>query len=196
MSEDLKEMRNQDDKKNWDPSYHYEEITSGSLNSYGIWDIPGSEYMISMWPTFYRYVSVTAVLFVVDGMETDGSMIAKTKRLMNVLLNEDELRQAAFILIVNIAQDSTDSGALSKKERERENQGMKDEIEDKEHMITSTMAELLGADVIKQQAWNAPRFRCYGMNCAQLDGPSNKVWSKIVEDIYKIYITFGPGYHA
>merc|ERR1712217_924910 len=53
-----------------DPGYHYEEMASVSkLKKYGIWDVPGTAEMVGLWPMFYRYIKVCAILFVVDGSE-------------------------------------------------------------------------------------------------------------------------------
>merc|ERR1719401_2468812 len=90
-----------------DPGYHYEELYHNSMGRYGIWDVPGNEAYVRMWPMFYRYVNITAVIFVVD-VKPDyvttpegENRIAKARRLMRFLLNEDELRVAAFVLILN-----------------------------------------------------------------------------------------------
>merc|ERR1712113_779878 len=91
-------------KQNKDPCYHYEEMTSKSLGQYGIWDIPGSEVMVRMWPMFYRYLRMTAVFFVVDAFSAskeDLDKIAQARHQIEFLLNEDELRTAAFVLIIN-----------------------------------------------------------------------------------------------
>jgi GTPase SAR1 family protein len=170
ISEDLHSLRDVN-SRNWDPGYHYEELTSNTIKQYGIWDVPGTDFMISMWPTFYRYVRVTAVLFVVDEESSqDEIKVATTKRHMHFLLNEDELRIAAFILIINTRdEDSTqDSSAASK-----------------------TMEELLGVEEVRSQPWNKLRFRSHSMNVKVTDGVNNKVWKEIIEDIHKISIKVG-----
>eukprot|EP00928_Gymnodinium_smaydae_P080731 TRINITY_DN64377_c0_g1_i1.p1 TRINITY_DN64377_c0_g1~~TRINITY_DN64377_c0_g1_i1.p1 ORF type:complete len:217 (+),score=44.82 TRINITY_DN64377_c0_g1_i1:156-806(+) len=151
----------------WDPGYHYEELSTGSLKKFGIWDVPGSESMMPMWPLFYRYVQVTAVIFVVDGSEAPEKL-PKAKRQMYHLLNEDELRSAAFILIVNQKRGCTAQQA-------------------------ATAFEVLGASEIEGQSWNAPRFRKFSFDCEKITGVSDKNWRDVVEEIYKIYISVGPG---
>lgn len=88
-----------------DPSYHYEEFPgSGSHKAYGIWDIPGGEVMRRMWPMFYRYLRISAVLFVVntkDETVEDLEKMELNRRLLHFLLNEDELRCAAFVVVLN-----------------------------------------------------------------------------------------------
>merc|ERR1711972_470079 len=97
-----------------DPSYHYEEMSSMSMK-YGIWEVPGNEVMMRMWPMFYRYVRISAVLFVVDVYSehwSDVETVTANRYWMNLLLNEDELRTAAFVLILNIAEGSRDSTVM------------------------------------------------------------------------------------
>merc|ERR1712151_1431453 len=85
-----------------DPTYHYEEMKWKALK-YGIWEIPGSDVMIRQWPMFYRYVRMSACLFVVDAhSDKKFDEIEKSRYWLQYLLNEDELRCAAFVLVLNI----------------------------------------------------------------------------------------------
>merc|ERR1712176_877961 len=87
-----------------DPAYHYEELNSAHFK-YGIWEIPGNEVFTRMWPMFYRYVRMSAVLFVVDAFsehKEDVDRLTKARSWINFLLNEDEIRTAAFVLILNV----------------------------------------------------------------------------------------------
>mmetsp|Transcript_58346 Transcript_58346/g.190286 ORF Transcript_58346/g.190286 Transcript_58346/m.190286 type:complete len:222 (+) Transcript_58346:200-865(+) len=89
---------------NGDPGYHYEELNSKSMGSYGIWDVPGTPEMVGMWPAFYRYVQVCCIIFVVDGSQEfldDETRMTEVKRLIAKLLHEDELRGAAFVVVIN-----------------------------------------------------------------------------------------------
>merc|ERR1719262_1299162 len=54
-------------KENRDVGYHYEELTGSRKFKYGIWDVPGSKAMRRIWPMFYRYVKISAVIFMIDG---------------------------------------------------------------------------------------------------------------------------------
>jgi len=90
--------------KGMDPSYHYEEFPAFGSFRYGIWDIPGGEVMRRMWPMFYRYLRISAVLFVVNTKDETVEDLEKmdlNRRLLHFLLNEDELRCAAFVVILN-----------------------------------------------------------------------------------------------
>jgi GTPase SAR1 family protein len=174
---------------NRDPGYHYEEFTlGGNLGKYGLWDVPGFKEMQPMWPMYYRYINVTAVLFIVNGsrawaektFDTDGGgaaketwqdkfedFMAKTKHQLEFMLNEDELRLCAFFLIIN-------------------DHGEKDA--DWEHVIKLS----LNAYEIQEQPWNSQRFRMYTMNVAEVH-ERGSTWKEILNEIYKIYISYGGG---
>jgi len=105
-----------------DVSYHYEELSSKMLKNYGIWDVPGS--LISVWPTFYRYIRISAAIFVVDASKEaseNEKSLRDARRVLNFLLNEDELRQAAFIVIINERSETTKNKKSQKKEGEKKN---------------------------------------------------------------------------
>mmetsp|Transcript_81136 Transcript_81136/g.173582 ORF Transcript_81136/g.173582 Transcript_81136/m.173582 type:complete len:217 (-) Transcript_81136:47-697(-) len=166
------EKNRRSDGKDWDPGYHYEELNIGRLKHHGVWDVPGSEAMINMWPTFYRYISVVAVLFVVDGSNAgakDEAKLAKARNLLHFLLNEDELRVSAFVLVINERV-----GPQYPEERSNMQQ----------------IAHALGVHEIMEQDWNKSRFHMVNLNCAEV---STHAWEKVVEDIYRIYITWGGG---
>jgi len=100
----VSDMKGDGESKDDDISYHYEELTSKvpGLRKYGLWDVPGS--LSAVWPTFYRYIRITATIFVVNASKEateKESELREAKRVLAFLLNEDELRQAAFIVIIN-----------------------------------------------------------------------------------------------
>jgi hypothetical protein len=89
-------------RRDVDPCYHYEEFMSAKENlSYALWDLPGGPAWHKLWPTFYRFMTVAAVVFIVDGNEEDPLKIEDGKAMFRQLLGEDELRDAAFCVIVN-----------------------------------------------------------------------------------------------
>mmetsp|Transcript_40608 Transcript_40608/g.107614 ORF Transcript_40608/g.107614 Transcript_40608/m.107614 type:complete len:216 (-) Transcript_40608:15-662(-) len=100
MEDELAQMRKPNEKDEIeDCSYHYEEFTS-EMNC-GIWEVPGTPAMIMTWKYFYSAIRMHAVIFVVDSLEEDEQRIELSKRLLHGLLNEDELRRAAFLIIFN-----------------------------------------------------------------------------------------------
>mmetsp|Transcript_20196 Transcript_20196/g.36604 ORF Transcript_20196/g.36604 Transcript_20196/m.36604 type:complete len:246 (-) Transcript_20196:147-884(-) len=113
MEHDLKAMREQkqvkqdkDAEPQWeveDAGYHYEETALG-----GFWEVPGTPAMRQMWPSFYRAIKIHGVIFVVDGSDKSDAKeenIELAKRSLHFLMNEDELRNAAFIVIINMRGD-------------------------------------------------------------------------------------------
>jgi hypothetical protein len=66
-----------------------------------IWDLPGDLWWQRLWPTFYRYQVVSGVVFIVDGQDEDTLNLERAKAIFRQLLAEDELRNAAFIVLVN-----------------------------------------------------------------------------------------------
>jgi hypothetical protein len=111
--------QNAETRRAEDPGYHYEEFTSRDGMEYGIWDLPGDLWWQRLWPTFYRFQVVNAVVFIVDGQDEDPLNLQRAKALFRQLLAEDELRNAAFIVVVNdkkkklAGKDGAEGGILA-----------------------------------------------------------------------------------
>eukprot|EP00928_Gymnodinium_smaydae_P067256 TRINITY_DN50199_c0_g1_i1.p1 TRINITY_DN50199_c0_g1~~TRINITY_DN50199_c0_g1_i1.p1 ORF type:complete len:229 (-),score=35.58 TRINITY_DN50199_c0_g1_i1:148-834(-) len=83
-----------------DPGYHYEELSRPF--SYGLWEVPGTDAMRHVWPTFYRSIKIHGIIFVVGvGSEETDERIDNARKQLHNLMNEDELRNACFCVIVN-----------------------------------------------------------------------------------------------
>lgn len=80
--------------------FHYEEVNKLGMQL-GMWDLPGSDSVRQLWPIFYRWIEVTAVVMVVSLTDTRPERIAEVRRLIRVLVNEDELRAAQFAVVLN-----------------------------------------------------------------------------------------------
>lgn len=101
ITSDMQEMRQPlEDGTCIDAGYHYEEFTSSKLD-YGIWECPGTPAMRQMWSFFYRAVKIHGVIFVVDSYNQKEDDINLAKYYLHLLMNEDELRSAAFIVVIN-----------------------------------------------------------------------------------------------
>lgn len=101
-----------------DPGYHYEELSVG-LNC-GLWEVPGTESMRHVWSCFYHAIKIHGVIFVVDGRDAldpgdkpgqesfmrKEERIQLAKRHLHFLMNEEELRFAAFAIIINEFDDA------------------------------------------------------------------------------------------
>eukprot|EP01066_Platyproteum_vivax_P007100 Platyproteum_vivax@DN2698_c0_g1_i1.p1 len=86
------------DQKEEAVPFHYEQVR---IKNYilGIWDVKGGEVMQVVWPTFYRYVQMDIVMFVVNMKNVDE--FGEAKRILHTLFNEDELRDSYFMIILN-----------------------------------------------------------------------------------------------
>jgi len=152
-----------------DSGYHYEEFINSTLGLYGVWDVPGSPAMVRMWPSFYRYVTVSACMFVVDGSTSERELdegaweekMMSAKLQLHKLLNEDELRLAAFFLIIN--------------------------TRGKAENLSETVKDLLGVQEVLDQPWNVPRFRVEVFDVCTVNA-TEKPWISMMEEIYKIAI--------
>jgi GTPase SAR1 family protein len=186
-----------------DPSYHYEEMSSSAVNmKYGMWEIPGGEVYTRMWPMFYRYVRMNAVFFVVDAYSSDWANVDKIMRArhwMNFLLNEDELRTAAFVLILN-------TGTLSKQQPKThvlthehfsalERESHKDAIKDMTDQHRA-LYEMLGVPELMRIEAHKDRFFSFSCNCADfsIEEPnSRQTWDNCLRKIQEVYRTKGEG---
>mmetsp|Transcript_46939 Transcript_46939/g.105207 ORF Transcript_46939/g.105207 Transcript_46939/m.105207 type:complete len:242 (+) Transcript_46939:38-763(+) len=148
---------------NRDPGYHYEELSSRGYPKYAIWDVPGTEAMRKMWPIFYRYIQVSAVLFVVDSTPQSAKDLPLARSWIHYLFREDELHTSAFILILN------------KKEEE--------DISERKDAI---YAELDTA-ALEQEHWDRIRFRKYEMDLSKVS-PNDQTWKKILADIQSVML--------
>lgn len=157
-----------------DAGYHYEQIIDTN-GHYGIWDVPGNEAMVRMWPLFYRYIKVTACLYLVDASEKgsqDSGMLANARRQMRFLLNEDELRPAAFYLICNVRTRSGEGGAHVAAEEEEE--------------FVETVKGELGVPEIMEQPAQASRFKAAALNLMHDNVEFAMKWSAIMKEINRI----------
>ncbi|CEM00003.1 unnamed protein product [Vitrella brassicaformis CCMP3155] len=80
--------------------YHYEEFNKRGMR-FGMWDVPGADAMQALWPAFYRYIKVSAVIFVVSMVEMNPKKIRQAGEHIRILVHEDELREAAFCVLMN-----------------------------------------------------------------------------------------------
>merc|ERR1719379_2549788 len=190
-----------------DPAYHYEELSTWGMN-YGIWEVPGYPVMRRMWPMFYRYLRMDAVIYVVDafshwpdfGREPDPTTTLKREEPRNTeklaeemhvakqeiafLLNEEELRCAAFVLILNTNFPLPEN--LSKENMEKD-------AERKHEGLCEALKAMLGVPEFEERGgWNSRRFRAFVFNCAEITREHPK-WKDVVTHIQTIYRDIGEG---
>lgn len=180
-------------KAQLDPGYHYEEFSGDPTMKYGIWDVPGSEVMRQQWPIFYRYVKITACIFVVDGLvnakpdepnpqkkgqEDIERDIESARYWLHRLFGEDELRQSAIVLIINVKEDFSKGSHKSAEQKKQD--------EDRMKTAENALREMLGLSEILEDESNKKRFLQYTLNIAHdVDGETGGKWPGILADIAK-----------
>lgn len=179
-----------------DPSYHYEEFASSHLGSrYGVWDVPGSEPLVRMWPMFYRYLRIDALLYVVDCFSRDRESldrIARARRQLHHLLNEHELRRAAVVLILNVRGTEFMGEAMSSEASDQlfRAQGvgeffLNNEPTQDEQEMQKCFEEMLGVPEIKEAPPHRGRFFTHAFSCADI-ARDKEEWAHVLKDIRKV----------
>eukprot|EP00386_Alphamonas_edax_P011367 GDKI01036057.1.p1 GENE.GDKI01036057.1~~GDKI01036057.1.p1 ORF type:complete len:224 (-),score=30.90 GDKI01036057.1:47-718(-) len=140
--------------------FHYEEVRIGR-EIFGVWDVPGSDAMKEMWPVFYRYVKVSAVIFVFNMTEKDkNEKVREARERLCFLVNEDELRETVFCVLLNTG--GTDSRQTANADIEKE-----------------AMAVKLGLRDLQREPGNSKRLKWYLMNVA--NGDKEREWKTAAE---------------
>lgn len=163
-----------------DPAYHYEEFPGTHGIRFGIWDIPGDEIALNMGNMFYKYLRIHTVFFVVDTRKAAIQNVEKmeaTKRLFEFLLNEDELRSAAFILVYNCFDDVAPSSQSSPGEDPAER------FTERRRPEEQIIREILGVQEVKECPQHKHRFFEKNLNCADVD---RNEWSQVVDNMRHI----------
>ena len=80
--------------------YNYEEKDLIGLITVGLWDLGGKESIRPLWPSFYRNVVYTAVIFMIDA--NDEARLLEARRELHFLVNEEELREWIFLIALNL----------------------------------------------------------------------------------------------
>jgi GTPase SAR1 family protein len=86
---------------NFEPTmgFNYEEIHLRGIVKVGLWDLGGKATLKCLWPTVYKNIHFSAVVFVIDADKPDR--FYEARRELQILVNEEELREAAFLIVFN-----------------------------------------------------------------------------------------------
>jgi len=176
-------------KKDKDPGYHYEEFAGHSGFRFGIWDIPGDEIPLNIGNMFYKYLRIYGVFFVVDArMQAieNVEQMEKTRRLFEFLLNEDELRMTAFILVYNIfgdlgASDRHRGPSASKVSSANSSDGVHRPSEIRPEVLL--IRQILGVQEVCDAPQHRGRFHEISLNCADVDTNS---WREAVDHMRSV----------
>eukprot|EP00435_Cladocopium_sp_Y103_P052349 s518_g16.t1 len=153
---DMERMRQpNEDGKVEDPGYHYEELNR--FFSVGVWEVPGTEAMRHLWKLFYHSIKIHCVVFVVDGGESEDR-IDVAKRHLHVLMNEAELRNTCFCVVINQRLDDKLNPVYDEKE--------------------DVLKYKLGLHELHPSIdWRTKHFI---MNILELKGESDKEWAQVM----------------
>eukprot|EP00933_Yihiella_yeosuensis_P083157 TRINITY_DN9729_c3_g1_i1.p1 TRINITY_DN9729_c3_g1~~TRINITY_DN9729_c3_g1_i1.p1 ORF type:complete len:249 (+),score=33.66 TRINITY_DN9729_c3_g1_i1:49-795(+) len=194
ITRDIAQLKTTEGNRPRDPGYHYEEFRSSAHGPYGIWEIPGNDAMRRLWPMFYRYLHMDAVLFVVDAFKKDClDLTAKNLKRLNearqtirYLLNEDELRTAAFVLILNVRWEvELDKDGTAKYSGPVGGPDIASRPSAEElHRQEEALFDMLGVPEIEQDVAQMKRFRKHSFNCAEITRKEPK-WEKLLKDIFQ-----------
>jgi len=176
-----------------DWGYHYEEI--GKPFDMGLWDMPGTVAMRHVWPSIYQSIKVHGVIFVVNCEDAwdpnfddknaelnkkDEKMfkekkaandvaqqrVALSRKYLHMLMNEDDLRQAAFCVVVN-----------QRTSREKDDRGNAKPLYDA--LNEDRLEYMLGLhDLHPSCAWRTKKFV---MNIMNINGESDRNWIGMME---------------
>ncbi len=72
-------------------------------NSFDFWELGGSEISRIYWPTFYRNIKFGTVFYIINLLDINSH--TNTLKELIVLANEEELKDAKFIIIFNLIFD-------------------------------------------------------------------------------------------
>lgn len=171
------------DYPRFDGGYHYEDGTR-VLGNHGLWDVPGTPSMRRTWRTFYHSIRMHAVIFVVDASEEDNKRIHLAKKQLHLLMNEDELRQAAIEVIINQRRFKLiDAPEKDNKEAKKE-EPIEDKAKEVQVELEATLFYKLGLHNLHPSCnW---RTKCWFMDVAHLTGENDPKWKDVLEHIKEI----------
>lgn len=86
---------------NFDPTtgFNYEERSLRGILKVGMWDAGGKKSLRVLWPSFYRNINFSAIVFIIDADKDE--YFPEARRELNILVNEEELRECAFLIVFN-----------------------------------------------------------------------------------------------
>lgn len=103
----LLELRKADSEDNsLESTNGYNFVNFTYLNCFfDVWDLGGDPISRSYWPTFYRNLKFTILLFFIDIFDKNSHNSALKELL--ILANEEELKHAKIFIVFNIVLDET-----------------------------------------------------------------------------------------
>jgi GTPase SAR1 family protein len=71
-----------------------------TANCIGFWDLGGKDTIRAIWPSFYKNIQISGLIFVVNANDEDDRIIEARMELQK-LLNEEELRSSVLYVVFN-----------------------------------------------------------------------------------------------
>jgi GTPase SAR1 family protein len=81
-------------------AYNYITYNYSKSHHYNIWELGGDKISRSFWPTYYRNLKFSKVIFIIDIF--DKSTHIEAIRELLLMINEEELKEAKFFIIFNV----------------------------------------------------------------------------------------------
>jgi len=159
-----------------DAGYHYEDLSEPY--GYGAWDVPGTDAMRLVWPSFYRAIRIHVVIFVVWAGQNDDQadadrQIKLARKNLHFLMNEGQLRQACFCVIFNddvTLNDRLKGAAAASAPQEPES--------------TDDLEYKMGLHALHPScAWRTKKF---SFNVLSLTGETDPRWREVMEFARKV----------
>ncbi len=97
-----------------------------------LWDLGGDTLTKSYWPTFYRNLRFTLIIFVINIADDESTFSVALKDLL-IILNEEELKQARIFILFNMAVDDEVKKKLG--------ENLKNEFKDKTEELINYLKE-------------------------------------------------------
>eukprot|EP00743_Colponemidia_sp_Colp-15_P007762 GILK01008404.1.p1 GENE.GILK01008404.1~~GILK01008404.1.p1 ORF type:complete len:195 (+),score=17.55 GILK01008404.1:59-586(+) len=94
--------------------FNYEEFRKHGVK-FGLWDVGGAEELRPLWASYYRNITIDAIIFVVDANDRERIHIAREE--LHKLVNEEELRDCIFMILFNRKDAKEAMSAPELKER-------------------------------------------------------------------------------
>jgi GTPase SAR1 family protein len=112
----LLELKKEPEKANLESTNGYNYVNFQYNNiALDIWDLGGDFISRSYWPTFYRNIQFTIVIFIIN-INDESTHMTALKELL-ILINQEEVKQAKFFIIFNTIMDDNLKMAVNEAEK-------------------------------------------------------------------------------
>ncbi len=100
---DMKKQESEDFSIQTTLGYNYVTIDYHDI-TFDVWELGGDFVSRQFWPSFYRNLKFSIVIFMINLFDNDHN---ETLKELLILVNQEELKQARFFIIFNLLSDET-----------------------------------------------------------------------------------------